>query len=121
MSINPGYFFPSTAIATYGEETALDHGRVPCAPCVLPSASSACDVVQGVPGAIPRAALHTAGRAVLIAAGIAIAGERDWTRLAKSSIGAALAIEVFTLSWAWSKREVPSVPPVVVPSQQGTP
>ena len=112
--VNAGYFFPSTAIATYGEEDALQDGRIPCAPCVLPSASSACDVVHGVPGAIPRAALHTAGRAVLIAAGIAIAGERDWTRLAKSSIGAALAIEAFALSWAWTHRETAVAP------QQGT-
>ena len=88
---------------------------VPCAPCTLPSASSACDVVHGVPGAIPRAALHTAGRAVLIAAGIAVAGERDIERLAKYSVGAALAIEAFALTWAWSHRS-PEVLSPVAPS-----
>jgi hypothetical protein len=84
---------------------------VPCAPCTLPSASSACDVVHGVPGAIPRAALHTAGRAVLIASGIALAGERDVGKLARYSLGAALAIEVFALTWAWTHRDAPAAVP----------
>ena len=83
---------------------------VPCAPCTLPSASSACDVVHGVPGALPRAALHTAGRAVLIASGIALAGERDVGKLARYSVGAALAIEAFALTWAWTHRDPAPLP-----------
>ena len=74
--------------------------RTITAPCTLPSASSACDVARGVPGAIPRAALHTAGRAVLIGAGIALAGERDIRRIARYSVGAALTIEAFAITWA---------------------
>lgn len=106
MTFNPGYFMPSSAIATLAEDTALAAQPVPHAPCILPSASSACDVVHGVPGAIPRAALHTAGRAVLIASGIALAGERDVGKLAKYSLGAALAIEAFALTWAYTHRAV---------------
>ena len=107
--MNPGYFFPTTMLATYAEETAREARPSAVAPCVLPSSASACDVVAGVPGAIPRAALHTAGRAVLIAAGVWVAGERDWGKLAKYGVGGALAVEVFALSWAWTHR-APAAP-----------
>lgn len=72
--------------------------------CVIPSASSACGVIHGEVGAIPKAALHTVGRAALIAVGIAAMGERDAWRLAKYSVGAALAIEAFALTWAYTHR-----------------
>jgi len=108
MTFNPSYLMPSSALAAFAEDASLAAHVNPVAPCTLPSASSACDVVHGVPGAIPRAALHTAGRAVLIASGIALAGERDAYRLAKYSVGAALAIEVFALSWAFAHRNDPT-------------
>jgi hypothetical protein len=73
-------------------------------PCLLPSATSACGVVHREDGAVARAALHTAGRAALIGVGLFAMGERDARKLAKYSIGAALAIEVFALSWAYAHR-----------------
>lgn len=80
--------------------------------CILPSASSACGVVHGEAGAIPKAALHTVGRAALIAVGIAAMGERDPWRLTKYSIGAALAIEAFALTWAYTHRAPEPVAPL---------
>lgn len=69
-------------------------------PCALPSATSACDLVYGVPGATTRVVMHTAGRALLIAVGIWASGERNTGRVVRHSVGAALAIEAFALCWA---------------------
>ena len=68
--------------------------------CTLPSADSACRLMSGDMSALPAAAFHTVGRAALIAVGIAAAGERDPRKLARYGLGAALAIEVFALTWA---------------------
>lgn len=69
-------------------------------PCVLPSATSACELAAGDWRALPKAAVHTAGRSVLAAVGIFAAGERNPAKLAKYSLGVALAIEVFAITWA---------------------
>jgi hypothetical protein len=69
-------------------------------PCVLPSATSACELAAGNWNALPKAALHTVGRAALAATGIALAGERNPAKLAKYSLGVALAIEAFAITWA---------------------
>lgn len=69
-------------------------------PCTLPSADSACRLMGGDLSALPTAALHTAGRALIISVGIFAAGERDPKALARYSLGAALAIEAFALAWA---------------------
>ena len=69
-------------------------------PCVLPSATSACELAAGDWRALPKAALHTAGRSVLAATGIFLAGERNPAKLAKYSLGVALAIEAFAITWA---------------------
>jgi hypothetical protein len=74
-------------------------------PCVLPSATSACELASGDWRALPKAALHTAGRSALAAVGIFAAGERSPAKLAKYSVGVALAIEAFAISWArWRMR-----------------
>lgn len=70
------------------------------ASCTLPSATSACRLMSGDTSAVPSVILHTLGRALLIAAGITMAGERDMQRVGRHAIGAALAIEVFALTWA---------------------
>lgn len=70
--------------------------------CVLPSATSACELVNGVPGAAPRVVLHTLGRALLIDTGLYVAGERK--QLVRYSLAVALAIEAFALGWAAYQR-----------------
>ena len=72
--------------------------------CTLPSADSACRLMSGDLSALPSAAFHTLGRAALIAVGIYAAGERDPGKLARYSVGAAVAIEAFALAWAASQQ-----------------
>lgn len=72
--------------------------------CTLPSADSACRLMAGDLSAAPDAALHTLGRSALIAVGVYAAGERDLGKLARYSVGAALAIEAFALAWAYSRQ-----------------
>jgi hypothetical protein len=53
--------------------------------------------------------VHTLGRALLIASGLyLLGGERKLERLPRLSLGAALAIEVFALSWAAYQLRTPS-------------
>jgi hypothetical protein len=70
--------------------------------CVLPSATSACELAHGVPGALPRVVLHTLGRALLIGTGLFLAGERK--RVVRYSFAVALAIEAFAISWAMYQK-----------------
>lgn len=63
----------------------------------LPSQSSAAALVAGDLTALPTVALHLVGRAALIAAGMAIFGERDPKRLVGGSLAGASMIEVFVL------------------------
>lgn len=72
--------------------------------CTLPSGDSACDLMSGNIDALPRVIFHTVGRSALIGIGIYLAGERDWTKIAKYGLGAALAIEVFALGWTASQQ-----------------
>lgn len=74
-------------------------GNSTCA--TLPSSNAAADFIQGKPGALGHVVLSTGLRAVLISLGIYAAGERDTKRLAKYSVGAAVAIEAFVLWWVW--------------------
>lgn len=76
--------------------------------CVLPSATSACELAYGVPGAGPRVVAHMLGRALLIGAGLYAAGERK--RLARYSLSVSLAIEVFAIGWAAYQRGKEAVP-----------
>jgi len=72
---------------------------------VLPSASSALDLVNGVEGAAPRVVLHMLGRAALIGTGLALAGAGDKT--ARYALAGSLAIEAFVLAYAWQQRSEP--------------
>lgn len=47
----------------------------------------------------PRALLRTAGRALVIAAGVTLAGERDPTKVARYTLGATLALAVGEALW----------------------
>lgn len=81
----------------------------------LPSASSARDLVLGRPGALGRAAAHTALRALLVGAGAAALGLRG-PSLIRASIGGAIGIEVFVLSWTYYHWKTSA--PVVVPMRE---
>lgn len=70
----------------------------------LPSSTSACALVQGEPGAGVLVLGHLLARAVIIAAGLALAGERSVVR---TSLIAAAAIEAAALAWASSTRDQP--------------
>lgn len=83
-----------------GQDGIVATGSCQTPACTLPSATSACDLMGGDIKALPRAAFHTLGRALLISVGVYAAGERDASKLAKYSLGAALAIEAFALAWA---------------------
>ncbi len=63
----------------------------------LPSQSSASALVRGDWSAAPTVALHIVGRAGIIAAGMAVVGERDAGRLTKNALAGSLAIELFVL------------------------
>lgn len=56
--------------------------------------------MSGDLSAIPSAAFHTVGRALLIGVGLSAAGEKDPQKLQRYALGAALAIELFALCWA---------------------
>ena len=66
---------------------------------VLPSASSADDLVKGKEGALPRVVFHWVGRSVLIGTGLAVAGARGKKLIGYSLAGGA-AIEFFVLAYA---------------------
>lgn len=63
----------------------------------LPSSSSALKLADGNMNAIPEAALHMVGRALLIGGGLYAVGQRK--DLAKLSLGAAVAIEIFAIAY----------------------
>ena len=69
----------------------------------LPSSTSAADLIEGKPGSLGRAFLHTVGRATLIGTGLYAAGYRG-KDLVKGSIAASLAIEAFALVWFASQK-----------------
>lgn len=66
---------------------------------VLPSASSAEDLVAGKEGALPRVLFHMLGRSVLVGTGLAVAGARGKKLIVYSFAGGA-AIEAFVLAYA---------------------
>lgn len=66
---------------------------------VLPSASSAEDLVAGKEGALPRVLFHLVGRSVLIGTGLAVAGARGKQLIVYSLAGGA-AIEAFVIAYA---------------------
>lgn len=66
---------------------------------VLPSASSAEDLVDGKAGSLPRVLFHLVGRSVLIGTGLAVAGARG-KDLVKYSFAGGAAIEFFVLAYA---------------------
>lgn len=63
----------------------------------LPSQSSAAALVSGEMTALPVVALHVLGRGAIIAAGLAVVGERDPKRLTVGALAGSAAIEVFVL------------------------
>lgn len=73
----------------------------------LPSATAAKDFVAGDVTALPRVIGWTLMRAVLIGAGIAIAGERK--HVVRYAVAGAAFIEVWILAWA-KLTEVPPQP-----------
>jgi hypothetical protein len=68
----------------------------------LPSSTAAADLLDGKPGGATAVVTSTALRAGLIAAGLAVAGERK--HLLKYSVFAALAIEAFVLTYIAANR-----------------
>ena len=71
----------------------------------LPSATAAKDFVRGDMSALPRVIGWTLMRAVLIGAGIALAGERK--HLVRYAVAGAGLIEVWILGWAWINKDEP--------------
>jgi hypothetical protein len=72
----------------------------------LPSQASANDVVNGVPGSVPRAVGHYLGRAAIVGLGIYLfAGERRWGRAAVEGLAGSAAIEAFVLAWCWFHKD----------------
>jgi hypothetical protein len=69
----------------------------------LPSSECAYKLVQGDWSQLPACVLTTAGRAVLIGAGMALLGERQ--NLVRNAIGGALGIEAFVLAFAYWKTK----------------
>lgn len=66
---------------------------------MLPSASSAEDLVAGKEGSLPRVVFHLVGRSALIGLGIAVAGARGKKLIVYSLAGGA-SIEAFVLAYA---------------------
>lgn len=72
---------------------------------LVPSHSSARDLVSGVPGAAERVGLHYAQRTALLAGALLLAGERR--RVLRYALVGSAAIEAFVLWWAWKHRDEP--------------
>jgi hypothetical protein len=72
-----------------------------------PSCPSATALVRGVPGALGQVLVHTAGRAVLLAAGMSIAGHAT-KDLLRDALAGAIALEVLMLLNA-ARKPRPSV------------
>lgn len=70
---------------------------------LVPSHSSARDLVRGVPGAAGRVGLHYTQRAALLGAAFWLAGERK--HVVRYALVGSAAIEAFVLWWAWKHRE----------------
>jgi len=68
-----------------------------------PSGSSAWGVVTGQSGALPKAAVHTFSRALLIYLGARLAQVPHGPAF-RSSLGGAIAIEVLLFGWAEAAR-----------------
>lgn len=79
----------------------------------LPSSDAAARFVMGEEGAWKDIITSTLLRAVLIAAGMYVAGIRDRTTLTKAAIGGAVGIEMFVLAYIWRNHEkMKALPPV---------
>ena len=72
---------------------------------LVPSHSSARDLVNGVPGAVGRVGMHYAQRTALLAGALILAGERK--HVLRYALAGSAAIEAFVLWWAWTHRETP--------------
>ena len=70
----------------------------------LPSADAAKRLIDGESGALGSVIGTTLARAVLIGAGLHVAGTPR-ARLVKESIAASLAIEVFVLGYLWYEKK----------------
>lgn len=64
---------------------------------LLPSVRAARQFLNGEPGGLQAMVLSTIGRALIVGAGIAVAGERDTKVIAKHSLAAAVSLELFIL------------------------
>lgn len=93
MLLQPPFYIPAVPDAPRGPVR-----------CSLPSADSACALVNGDIGALPEVVFHTALRGALVATGVYAAGERRPATALKYGIGGALAIEVFVLGWTAAHR-----------------
>lgn len=86
--------------------------------CSLPSATSAAAVVEGQPGALPRAAAHMVMRGAIIASGI-VGADRLYAALDPDvrplplgratllGMGASAAIETYILGWMVIQSRLP--------------
>jgi len=70
----------------------------------LPTGANATDVINGVPGAIPKAVMYTLLRSILIGAGLATVGVRGQD-LVKYSLAGSTAVEAFVLFYAWLEEQ----------------
>lgn len=68
----------------------------------LPSGQATADLVAGDVDAVGRVALCTLGRAVLLGAGMLVAGKRE--NLVRDAIAGAVGIEAFVIGWAVWRR-----------------
>lgn len=71
----------------------------------LPSSDAAARFVMGEEGAFGGVVSSTLLRALLIAAGMYVAGIRDEKTLVKAALGGAIGIEVFVLFYVWQNAE----------------
>jgi hypothetical protein len=73
--------------------------------CTLPSSDAACELVRAPSlSAVGKVIGSTAFRAILIAAGMVVLGERRRKHLVRGAIGGALMIELFVLAWTARQR-----------------
>lgn len=74
----------------------MNAGQLGEDPRVLPSAQAAANFIEGRPGAAVEVVATVAARALIIAGGLFVAGERK--RLLPYSLAGAVAIEIFVLA-----------------------
>lgn len=89
-------------MALLPQNTPGIYGRPDCPN--LPSVVAVCDLVDGDWSGLPEAISGTTTRAALIAAGMALAGERSLTKLMLYSAAGSLVVEAWVIAWVAQQK-----------------